>query len=131
MPSVLFRKKRSKYPITSTPMRHNSAQFPRSGSLDNSTEPLISSPPQRSQSYDLDHQQPIRPPIPTFQDNGPHYKVPQVTSSAPKDDIQLPPVGYNRPAMPRSPNGVRSPPPTYNEVYSPKQQRDASPGYRV
>nr|AIZ68366.1 neogenin/DCC [Nematostella vectensis] len=115
----------SKYPMTSTPMRHNSAQFPRSGSLDNSTEPLISSPPQRSQSYDLDHQQPIRPPIPTFQDNGPHYKVPQVTSSAPKDDIQLPPVGYNRPAMPRSPNGVRSPPPTYNEVYSPKQQRDA------
>lgn len=110
--------RRPVYPITSTPRYQ--AHLPRTGSCENTLDVADPRPPQRSRSYDPDFRAPsTKVPVFPMLHTSPPPTLPKPKAKppvAPADDIQLPPVGFNRKTPP---NGYWTPPPPkYEDIFA-------------
>ncbi|KAM7446448.1 putative aminophospholipid-translocase [Porites harrisoni] len=119
--------KRPMYPMTSTPRYQLS--LPRTGSFENNTLDVTDPrPPKRSRSYDPDFG-PLTSKVPVYpvpyQSPVPPSTSPKPKSPvAPADDIQLPPIGFNRKTQP---NGYWTPPPKYDDIFARRSRPPSSP----
>ncbi|KAL9985599.1 hypothetical protein ACROYT_G008021 [Oculina patagonica] len=114
------------YPKTSTPRYQ--MHLPRTGSCENTLDVADPRPPQRSRSYDPDFRAPSsKVPVYPMLHTSPPATLPKPRPKppvAPADDIQLPPVGYNRKTPP---NGYWTPPPKYEDIFARRSNPPSSP----
>lgn len=115
------------YPKAPTPRYQ--MHLPRTGSCENNSLDVGDPrPPQRSRSYDPDFRAPSAkvPVFPKLHTSPPPTspKPKAKPPVAPADDIQLPPVGFNRKTPP---NGYWTPPPKYEEIFARRSNPPLSP----
>lgn len=103
--------------------------LPRTGSCENNSLDIRDPrPPQRSRSYDTDFRAPsAKVPVFPMLHSSPPPTAPKPKAKppvAPADDIQLPPVGFNRRTPP---NGYWTPPPKYEDIFARRSNPPPSP----